>query len=303
MNPLPFIARTRFEIESSWSICHGDLNCSNILMAGMSPWFIDFASTGPGPTALDWATLEASLKFDHPWKPKKGAAAWFRFEEALALQGNLSKPQPTPGDLGPELEKLYHTITALRAAVMDQAKLVSNPLEYFIALLYATVHQVRFYWNVDTKIKAYRILASAGLIAERLLGDLTRRNNIGVLFRWQNKQPIQIESKLPPVTDILQMIRIDESKKDDPKVELPEEKEVGPVLESLKIVHVEFLQSLLSETLGQPSPFSNARSDELAELERALLADDDDPEMSFETRLKILQRLKNMIRTFEKDKL
>lgn len=306
MNPLPFIARARFLIESSWNICHGDLNSSNVLVAGIAPWLIDFASTGQGPTALDWVTLEASLKFDVRWSAT--AEDWFRFEEALATQAALDEPQPPPSGISPELERLYHAITALRVAVVEHADLVSPQqglLEYLVGLLYATVYQVRFYWREKSKKnfeRAHRILASGGLIAERLLGELNRRDDVGALFRWQSDEPRRLPSKLPSAAMLVRSLRGRGATLDQPDLEIPAVDDGSHLVETLRIAHEAFLQRLLADILGNRSTGTTLLSAAQEDLEQALEEEDpaDVDKTGIAYRLKLLQRYKNWIQVFER---
>jgi len=254
MNPLPFVARGRFLVESDWNTCHGDLNASNVLMPEGIPWLIDFASTGPGPTCLDWVTLEASLKFDHFWEATP--EAWFDFETSLALQEKLEEPLPLPERVGQDLQRLFAAVTTLRAAVGQQAQPRSGMLEYLVGLFYVTLHQVRFFWRKNNKQKGYRILASAGLIAERLMGMGASRNDIGFVYAWR-------ESGLPA----LELSRIAPAPGPEP---VSTAAAAVAQLEALRIEHETLLHKTLNEMLGRkaPIPSSQDLADRFAELDR-----------------------------------
>lgn len=247
MNPLPFLARGRFLVESDWNVCHGDLNASNVLMPSGVPWLIDFASTGPGPTCLDWVTLEASLKFDHFWSASP--ELWFRFEEALALQEVLEEPPRPPADLTPDLERLFAAVTTLRTEVGRQVRPHSGMLEYLVGLLYATVQQVRFFWRKDRNTKAYRVLASAGLIAERLAGMGTNRHDLSFVYSWRSSGPPDPASFAPAHDQVLDVLA-----KDRPLETLRPEPAFAERLELLRITQEKLLHSLLSEALGRRPP-------------------------------------------------
>jgi hypothetical protein len=194
MNPLPFAARARFLVESDWNTCHGDLNASNVLMPEGTPWVIDFASTGVGPTCLDWVTLEVSLKFGHPWEAT--SETWFHFEDALVQQESLDRPPASPDGLAADLQRLFTAVTTLRAEVARQAKPRSGMLEYLVGLLYTTLYQVRFHGQKKFRSrKGYRILTSAGLIAERLAGLGVNRPDIGLLYSWRASGGPAVETR------------------------------------------------------------------------------------------------------------
>jgi len=249
MNPLPFIARGQFLVESDWNICHGDLNASNILMPEGVPWLIDFASTGPGPTCLDWVTLEASLKFDHPWNASPDI--WFRFEEALVLQEELDQRPAPPADLDQELGRLFYAVVTLRSEVARQARPKSGLLEYLIGLLYATLNQVRFYWRKDRNRKVYRLLASAGLIAERLAGMGINRTEIGFAYRWCPSGPPESHEITP--YQVAQALR-SEDKSPEGLEELFAGRTIAAQLESLQITREDLLYSVFNEILGRKVP-------------------------------------------------
>lgn len=165
-NPLDLLRRSRFMVETSLVTCHGDLNTSNVLMTGSEPWLIDFAATGPGPCVLDWVTLEAAIKLDSRWTDD--ADAWFRMELALARQPHLDA-EVSDVDIPEALLRPFYTVLALRREVARQIRPSAGTAEYFIGLLYATLGQTRYYWRKHRNDKPRRALASAGLVAERLV--------------------------------------------------------------------------------------------------------------------------------------
>jgi CheY-like chemotaxis protein len=247
MNPLPFLARARFLIESDWNVCHGDLNASNVLIRSGVPWLIDFASTGPGPTCLDWVTLEASLKFDHPWPAAPDA--WFRFEEALVLQESLEEPSSPPADLSPDLARLFAVVVTVRSEVAQQVRPHSGLLEYLVGLFYATVAQARFFWRKERNSKAYRVLASAGLIAERLAGMGTSRNDLGFVYSWRSSGLLDLAPFAPAHDQVLEALA-----EERPLKALLPEPSPAARLEILRIAQEKLVHSMLSETLGRRPP-------------------------------------------------
>lgn len=200
-NPLLFIARSRFVVESDFHTTHGDLNAANVLMPGGIPWLIDFATTGIGPTAVDWVTLESSLKFDHPLEAS--AEQWLCIEETLVLQEDLASPPDPPSDLSSDLERLFAAVTTLRQEVSRHARPGSGMLEYLVGLLYATIVQIRYFWKKKTGLKASRVLTSAGLIAERLAGMGASRGDVAVSYRWLASGPSSAPSTLPTAAQVL----------------------------------------------------------------------------------------------------
>ncbi len=247
MNPLPFLARGRFVIESDWNVCHGDLNASNVLMPSEVPWLIDFASTGPGPTCLDWVTLEASLKFDHPWPAAPDV--WFQFEEALVLQETLETRPLQPASLTPELARLFEAVLTLRTEVAQLVQPRSGLLEYLVGLLYATLQQVRFFWRKDRNTKAYRVLTSAGLIAERLAGMGASRHDLGFIYSWRSSGLLDLAPFAPTHDQVLKALS-----QDRPLEMLLPEPVPAVRLEVLRIAHEKLVHSMLSETLGRRPP-------------------------------------------------
>lgn len=247
MNPLPFLARGRFLLESDWNVCHGDLIASNILMPLGVPWLIDFASTGPGPTCLDWVTLEASLKFDYSWPATPDL--WFRFEEALALQEALDEPPIPPTDLNPDLARLFEAVIMLRTEVAKRAQPKSGSLEYLVGLLYATAHQVHFLSNEAGNTKAYRLLASAGLIAERLAGMGASRTDIGFVYSWSSSVLPDLAPFAPAHDQVLAALALHR-----PLETLLPDPHPATRLEVLRITHERLLHLMISETLGRKPP-------------------------------------------------
>jgi ActR/RegA family two-component response regulator len=252
MSPLPFAARTRFLVESDWNICHGDLNASNILMPEGTPWVIDFASTGVGPTCLDWVTLEVSLKFGHPWEATP--ETWFRFEDSLVQQELLDQPPGSPEGLGADLQRLFAALTTLRAEVARQAKPRSGMLEYLVGLLYATLYQVRFHGHKKFRSrKAYRILTSAGLIAERLAGMGVNRSDIGLLYSWRASGNPAVETRGEAGRILATLTST------DPLEALLGELSPESRQESLRIAYEQLIHTTLSSILkhgapGDPNP-------------------------------------------------
>ncbi len=232
LDPLAFAARTRFVVESDWNVCHGDLNAANVLVPQGIPYFIDFASTGPGPTCLDWVTLEASLKFGNAWGTEP--EAWFRLEEALVLQNNLEQPVLLPDGVEPRFAALLAAITTLRGEVARQVQPRGGLLEYLVGLFYATLYQVRFYGpKKERNRKAYRILASAGLLAERLAGMAANRPDLGLVVRWQSAGGRALPAGLG-----------------DP----PAEDSAASRVEALQIQRERLLRQVLTEVLGRKAP-------------------------------------------------
>jgi CheY-like chemotaxis protein len=247
MNPLPFLSRARFLVESDWNVCHGDLNASNILMPTGVPSLIDFASTGPGPTCLDWVTLETSLKFDHPWPAPPDL--WFRFEEALALQDRLEEPPQPPAGLNQDLSRLFAAVVTLRTEVALRAQPRSGLLEYFVGLLYATINQVRFFWRKDRNIKVYRLLASAGLIAERLAGMGANRSDLGFVYSWRSSGLPNLATFAPTSEEVLAALA-----ENRPLAALVPAPAPAAQLEVLRITQEKLLYAMLAQTLGRTPP-------------------------------------------------
>lgn len=109
------------------SICHGDLNSNNIIIAGDKMIMIDFQHTGRGHVFRDFLTFESSIRLHFPLDIEVSVDDLFRFE------GQISESDVIEDRVGADLDlpEMYKLILKVRRAAVK-----NFPREPFVNYLY-----------------------------------------------------------------------------------------------------------------------------------------------------------------------
>lgn len=142
-NPIKWIDHLRLK-QCSLGICHGDLNCRNILIVysnlGVFPKIIDFASIRENTSpAKDWAKVERDIKFRFLRDAIPDNISFYKTIEEVDTVCNLSNK-----DITPHIEKPCSTISYIRKKYSDKTQNISDIpyLEYLLYLFYTTLAYV-----------------------------------------------------------------------------------------------------------------------------------------------------------------
>lgn len=170
-------------------VIHGDLHSGNVLAEFplQALWLIDFAKTrADAPTLLDFARLEADLKFFLLTDEAADYARVMQWEEQWLAPRSTTTLAPSDEafrELDAEMQKASVCIAALRrVAVNHRADAQSegnghfaddSVLPYYFALWHTTMRTL-YYAQCTAKQKIYAFF-SAALLAERIMQLLNDR--------------------------------------------------------------------------------------------------------------------------------
>lgn len=137
-----------FKLNNHYSPIHGDLHTDNILIEqgeSINIWLIDFPNAHIGPTVIDFATLEADIKFNLISDIDAALEERLIFEERLLAPltefQRFTLTAPWYENWQPENEVLYKAwqfIGFLRHQII-KSHLIFDVREYYLALLNATL--------------------------------------------------------------------------------------------------------------------------------------------------------------------
>ncbi len=136
-----------------WStICHGDLNSNNILLAGnKSAVFIDFQNTGRKHVFCDFITFENSLRLYYGIRE-------YQIEEMLRYEGLISELDVIEGRIAedPEIPHMYNLILKIRREALKNFE--KEPFENY--LYGTTVFSLRLLRIDDLEDRQYKRVLS-----------------------------------------------------------------------------------------------------------------------------------------------
>ncbi len=181
-NPIYWILNTLvpgkaecFRAECRYSPIHGDLHTGNILIEhgrDTHIWLIDFSRAHVGPALVDFATLEADVKFRLLDEGQCSLEDWLRMEEMLLTplmqSRRLTLVAPWQGGWKPENEYLYKAwefIGFLRDRIVSSRLMGIDVRAYYLALLHSTLPVV---YRHHTEFQKQCALTSAAWICEYL---------------------------------------------------------------------------------------------------------------------------------------
>jgi hypothetical protein len=137
-----------FQAECRYSPIHGDLHTGNVLIErgrDTYVWLVDFPNAHIGPALVDFAMLEADLKFRLIDSGDCSLADWLAFEERLLApleqHRRFTLVSPWYGDWEPAgaLLKAWQFIGFLRERIMKYHLMGADVRAYYLALLHATL--------------------------------------------------------------------------------------------------------------------------------------------------------------------
>lgn len=160
-------------------LVHGDLNSNNFFVDAdderLKTWFlIDFAHTEPAHYMMDFAKLEAEVKFflmDN-WiadnlNPKH-IRLWIEFEDLLKSVAFGGTPEFPDRRGSSDVRKAYTVISRIRSLAANVKDF--NEIDYYIALLYHTLMALRYSQEFRNVVTIKKIFAS--YCANSLLDEL-----------------------------------------------------------------------------------------------------------------------------------
>jgi len=168
------------QMEHRECLVHGDLNSSNFFVdvfdESLETWFlIDFAHTEPAHYLMDFAKLEAEIKFflmDN-WiadnlNPKR-IRLWIEFENSLKSVAFGSTPEFPNRRGSSDVRKAYTVISRIRSLAANVTDF--NEIDYYIALLYHTLMALRYSQEFRNVIRIRKIfsLYCANLLLDKLM--------------------------------------------------------------------------------------------------------------------------------------
>jgi Ternary complex associated domain 9/HD domain len=171
------------ELPVRFSLIHGDLHPSNLLVGGSDVWLLDFGATGVNPTLYDFAKLEVYLRLWcldlHPPEANSDDAA-HRFEELLldhmtGSTGGFELVCELALDLGTEPANL-HRIAAVIVRIRKQA--IPYGTGYpdrrdYLAILYLTVLETIQYASKEPgRVENFRLMLTLSWLLEDTLSRL-----------------------------------------------------------------------------------------------------------------------------------
>lgn len=168
-NPAQFQIESEFVHETAFCITHGDLNIYNIIVGkGNSAWLIDFLRAGTEHCLRDFVALEVSIKYDAMQNNLIPLKQHLEFETNLALATTYREYDNIDFTARNALDnKYFKTILLLRRHAEAVSFPRGTPLEYNIALFYASLSILRYYESISDEAKI-RALISAGILGKVL---------------------------------------------------------------------------------------------------------------------------------------
>jgi hypothetical protein len=164
-----------FRATCHYSPVHGDLHTGNILVEQgrrTNIWLIDFPHAHFGPALLDFATLEADMKYNLLSEDHCSMEEWLRFEKRLMAPLERSRQiaflAPWHEDWTPENQHLcnaWRIIGFLRERVISSSFMGADVRAYYLALLHATLPVV---YKQHTDFQKQCALVSSAWMCEYL---------------------------------------------------------------------------------------------------------------------------------------
>jgi hypothetical protein len=164
-----------FRADCRYSPVHGDLHSDNILIEeGQHThiWLIDFPNAHVGPALVDFATLEANVKFRLLTEEHCNFEDWLTLEEQLLTplrqSHRITLVAPWHGDWRPQndhLWKAWEFVGFLRDRVVRYHLMGIDVRAYYLALLHATMPVV---YRHHTEFQKQCALTSAAWMCEYL---------------------------------------------------------------------------------------------------------------------------------------
>lgn len=131
-------------ITLSTKICHGDLHTSNFFIdSDFNIYLIDFGMTKTQHSLIDFVALEASIKFNHfpRYLDEKTLST---IDEILLSQDTFNESFAFENVSRSEVSYLLKLIHRNRLCAKRYLSIPSNHDEYFLALYFMTVKQIRY---------------------------------------------------------------------------------------------------------------------------------------------------------------
>jgi hypothetical protein len=160
-----------FSVDTWCCPTHGDLHSGNLLIdaASSQPWLLDFAGSGYGHWARDFAALECSIKFE--LLPAVSLGSLFEMEDFLAY-GEEFGASAVLRRIDPSVNRAAETVAEIRR----QARVLSSPYaavsaerDYYVALFFTTLNYLRFHWRLKSKVRKNQVLMAAAIALEKVM--------------------------------------------------------------------------------------------------------------------------------------
>jgi CheY-like chemotaxis protein len=159
-------------VSDTWSCrTHGDMHMENLLVAPADGqcWLIDFARSGLGHWARDFAILETSIRLQ--LIVNSNLAELYEFESLMASAQALGAPLDLSGIADPSTRKAAFVIQRLREVAAELIEPYPPERafdEYLVALVFASTKFLEFHRLLNRKWRKHHVLIATGVMLDRL---------------------------------------------------------------------------------------------------------------------------------------
>lgn len=157
-------------IDSYFSIVHGDLNGKNIYVdKNDNTWLIDFYQTGYNHYLFDLIELESVIKFQLLPNKNISITDLHDIENYLLIRekfGNLGKDDLS--NFNRQIKKALASINTIRSIALERSKSGDIYKEYLTGLFLYTLNHLRFHRLIRNRLKKFYVLLSAAMIFEEI---------------------------------------------------------------------------------------------------------------------------------------
>jgi hypothetical protein len=157
--------------NSAYCLTHGDLHGENVYVQadGSAAWLLDFAATGVGHWARDFAQLEAYIRYQLVnVSDLRELYDW----EVHLCNGDLNEAPALPEGLSTELIKATVVIARLRrvaASLMSEVDSRQLYREYLFAVCVSGLKYIDLHRLLDKKWRKHHVMAASGVMLAEIL--------------------------------------------------------------------------------------------------------------------------------------
>jgi hypothetical protein len=155
----------KHEITTKTKVCHGDLHTNNFFVDNQNIYLIDFGFTQFLPPVIDYAFLEASIKFNH-------IPRFINIKQLEEIEQELLNDETFTTDykfISTERDDLKYYLNIIQKIRVNATNLLpeGNKLEYLISLFIATFKLIKY-----SDLNQLYALHSASILSEKIIRDI-----------------------------------------------------------------------------------------------------------------------------------